>query len=158
VSPRRGLAKDTDIDRLLRNARGRCALEHPPFADPNPERGPALTPRYDLKETAPYVDSQGISDYLRYGYVVTAPLPDQFIGWGFRKIRAKHGWSTADQDATREALSYPPIKPGVFQSPNTYQRYGVDCRRQVIVSRGKGQNEPVQKGIVNSYGRNVSER
>jgi hypothetical protein len=141
----------------IRSVDHRCELERPFFADPNPERA-TVSSWYDLKETAPYIDAQGYANSLRYGNTFPAPIPKEFGGWGYRHIAAKHGWTTADAIATREALTYSPSQPGRFDSAVTYQQYGIDCHRRVIVTRTKGPNEPAQKGIITSYGSPDSDR
>jgi hypothetical protein len=51
--------------------------------------------------------------YLRWGF--TTPNLDnthiEWRGWGYRKIKAKHGWTAADLETTRVALLDPDPAP-----------------------------------------------
>lgn len=85
---------------------------------------------------------------------------DNWDGWGYRKIQAKHGWGPSDAAATRETL-LTPWKTSKQEEPAgstslrftgfEYSRGGALCRRVVVVEFGSADSE-VPKGIITSFG------
>ena len=103
---------------------------------------------------------------LNYGYaslINTDPL--DFGGWGYWHILAGHGWSLADDADTRAALEDPTPEPGtntgridsyVFYGPKYLGTGNVACRRVVLVEFGTAGGDPGPKGIITSYGADVT--
>ena len=110
--------------------------------------------------------------YLRWGE--TSPNVDnsdiEWRGWGYRKIKAKHGWGPADREATRVALLSPnPIAS--VRIPGRYEYHGPEyrgqanalCVRVVVVDYEKSEDLELRPGyedlppagIVTSYGERV---
>jgi hypothetical protein len=89
---------------------------------------------------------------------------DNWGGWGWRHISAKHGWAPADEAATRDALAAPET---VIEQSSTSMRYegaeyqqgGAICQRVVIVEYGVKPGDPpdTPKGIITSYGKFIRE-
>lgn len=82
---------------------------------------------------------------------------DDWDGWGFRHIRAKHGWGQQDEDETRTTLLTPQV-PRVAEGGWRYEaalptpgQGGVSCRRVVVVDFVPGSTDPAARGIVTSY-------
>jgi hypothetical protein len=83
---------------------------------------------------------------------------------------AKHGWSGADADDTREALATPVgIDPkyeggslvrATYVGPEYGGANGALCARVVVVAPtivgSAGARDPVPKGIITSYGNKVN--
>jgi hypothetical protein len=107
--------------------------------------------------------------YLRWGW--TSPNVDNphidWRGWGYRKIAAKHGWSSADATATATALL--DTTPTAQDADGDRYRYvgptypganGAVCQRVVVVNHDRTFDE-VNEGatapahIITSYGRRV---
>jgi hypothetical protein len=97
--------------------------------------------------------------YLRWGTTSWGGTNiDNWAGWGWRHIQAKHGWSAADEAATRTTLQAP-----VFTEEQTatsmryygpeYQQNGAICRRRVVVEYGVQTGDPdgTPKGIITSF-------
>ena len=88
------------------------------------------------------------------------PEIDQWKGWGWRHIQAAHGWSAADDAATREALSLPmqyqqTTTSAVHLGPE-YVQNGATCRRRVVVEYEQHPGEPEPRGIITSYPERVT--
>lgn len=114
--------------------------------------------------TNPWPTIYGDSVYLNHGYV--KPIPGDFEGWGWYKIRAKHGWTELAASRTAAALIGP--GPDTFQSHQSngnwaYVRLGdayevtttgtsVECAQVVIVDRDQHAGDPAKRGIVTSFG------
>jgi hypothetical protein len=85
-------------------------------------------------------------------------------GWGWRHIHAKHGWTEADVNATRDALKSAPIRQiekgeerALVYKGDTYDQEGARCQRWVIVAdRERDDEEPEPPQIVTSYGRTLA--
>jgi len=101
---------------------------------------------------------------LRWG-TVTVELEGESVGypgWGYQHIKAKHGWTSVDENATRAALltrAFPNKKRSEswdFIGP-AYTQGRALCTREVIVNFGVQGEEPQPRGIVTSYGRPVSQ-
>jgi hypothetical protein len=141
----------------------RCDLSRPAYKNPGGSVDPSP---HSLKVAAPFPTSgrpsgaYGAPDpYLRWGETKWAgSYIDNWSGWGWRHIQAKHGWSAADEAATREALLTPAF---TVEQTGTSMRYyganyeqnGVVCRRRVVVEYGvyDGDPEGSPKGIITSY-------
>jgi hypothetical protein len=103
--------------------------------------------------------------YLRYGETYWKPARDSeapkhvdnFGGWGFRHIAAKHGWSPLDRVETEEALATAEPRSTergtyVYESLDSGSgKDGVNCTRRVIVDLAKKQGNPAPRGIVTSF-------
>jgi hypothetical protein len=132
----------------------------------------------DPEPFAPYVLSsfyvperptgtEEVDVFLRYGetfwvpgrYPETTPqYIDDWGGWGYRHIKAKHGWSNLDQEETETALldPAPELQPSgnwLYESPvlPTPGSGGVGCFRQVALDFEPGPNDPAARGIVTSF-------
>jgi len=85
----------------------------------------------------------------------------EYRGWGCKHSKAKHGWTSVDEDATRSALLTSPFpnreEPDsyVYIGPE-YVQNGIDCVRQAVVNYAVKGEEPLARGIVTSYGRRVA--
>jgi hypothetical protein len=110
---------------------------------------------------------EGSDVYLHYGttYWVPGGNPaqtpwylDDWGGWGYRHILAKHGWSELDQQETEEALvddadpSQTPNGNWDYETPlSTPGQGGVSCTRTVIVDFRTGNGDPGPRGVVTSF-------
>lgn len=150
---------------VVRPRRQRCDLSDPtdrfqedssadqwtPFAGDS-LRG--LTPA-DPKFETPLHGSERSTDLL-WGTTSPAPPPTLWDGYGYRHIAAKHGWSDADERATRDVLlsSTPTPVNGIDRWRYVGQPYpgadGRPCVRIVGIRSG----DPAAEGIVTSYGGN----
>ena len=89
---------------------------------------------------------------------------ENWVGWGYRKIAAKHGWSAFDDAQTRNTLRTASSVSGerpeyrLFRGLSTYpsrlDRW--QCRRHVVVAFGPVDDETQPRGIITSYGARVS--
>jgi hypothetical protein len=150
--------------------------------------GRSLTPRPDI--TAPHPNSKRVSrsahhppktgSRRRYsalqstcagGYTEPSDNPRiRWAGWGYRHIRAKHGWGPTARALTTQALLTTPATEGNYQTyrspvadryPN--RRGGKQCEWRVVVQRDPYQepDNPEQSeqaamgGIITAYGRYV---
>jgi hypothetical protein len=82
-------------------------------------------------------------------------------GFGYRHIAAKHGWSPADEAATRDVLTnaQPVGQPGLGYDrwrfvgvPYPSPRDGRPCVRVVVVDYGIRPANTQPEGIITSYG------
>lgn len=115
-----------------------------------------------LVESSTFSTSLGPT-VMNYGYA-EAVVGDEldFSGWGYWHILAGHGWSLADDAATRLALEDPTPVPStmensyVFYGPRYPGTGGAICRRIVVVAFGTTTGDPGPKGIITSYGADVT--
>ena len=96
-----------------------------------------------------------VSVALRKGW--TAPHSrKEWAGWGWRHVAAKHGWGASDITATTAALKNPPVRnptKGTLEYVGAqYRRNGELCVRRVAVADQPGPVDPIEKGIITSYG------
>jgi hypothetical protein len=134
----------------------------PPSNDPTPRAFDQISDS-SLVSSATFVSSEG-NTMLRWG--TTSPVfrgeELDFDGWGYQHIKAKHGWSRADDAATRSALLNRAIPSGdvtdsyYFIGPE-YQQGGVECVREVLANFAAAEGDPAPKGIITSYGRNLND-
>lgn len=107
--------------------------------------------------------------FLRWGF--TSPDLDNddiaWTGWGYRHIKAKHGWSTEDRDATIEALTSGVATPNPrgedrnrwdYLGPEYAGRNRTRCARFVAVEYALSTNDillgaPEPAGIITSFGK-----
>ena len=107
--------------------------------------------------------------YLRYGETHWIPgrdpstspkYIDDWGGWGYRKIKAKHGWSALAEAETREALldPLPDFNPNsgnwLYESATleTGGAEGTSCFRRVAVDFGPpAGGDPAERGVVTSF-------
>jgi hypothetical protein len=148
-----------------------CELSTPDYTGPVPA---SAGDAFDVVADPTRVQSQTFASsrgptVLREGWVTTNFFdPDlnryRYRGFGYRHIRAGHGWSVGGDDpATREALIYGLRSPNnndqaadgsIFVGPQ-YTRGGQKCQRVVIVDFGTRVGEPAPEGIVTSYARGI---
>jgi hypothetical protein len=144
------------------NENHKCDLSDPGYMDPgfdiagaswNVHEGPfAATGR-------PPDAPEASSPVLRVGNATwNGTFRDDWDGWGWRHIKAKHGWSPADSAATQEAL----LVPGVSETSTNmihwgpeYAQNGAVCQRKVVVEYGMHAGDPPEtpKGIITSFGK-----
>jgi hypothetical protein len=89
-------------------------------------------------------------------------------GWGYRHIAAKHGWTSAEVTATREALLSGTTTPDpirgvdrwIYRGPEYLGRNGVRCQRVVVVDFGTTDREEAvgvgPASIVTSFGGRIA--
>jgi hypothetical protein len=90
--------------------------------------------------------------YLRWGRVEET-ITD-WDGWGYRKIKAKHGWGPsvkANVALTLQTDDDPSGGPTSFRYEMTYQGEGTECVRVVLVEYKIQEWETVPKHIFNSW-------
>lgn len=131
-------------------------------SDPDPFTKYYVTP-FDI--TARPSGHESTNIYLHYGKTAWGPsvgvgpnTVDNWLGWGYRHINAKHGWSAADDAETQNALS---TDLGPLHEPNGNWLYtaedstggvgGVSCIRNVVVDFETGEGDPRPRGIVTSF-------
>ncbi len=161
-----------------------CDRSTPLGSDPDPSRGtePGDPRQYDVFRPAellaplapgfglPFASHDSKTAELRWGRAKWVASKG-WMGWGYRKIAAKHGWAPVDAAETQAAMSRPPAAE--YEDPAThdvasreyrglpYQQNGVTCERVVIVaylrSPAEAADDPPnpEKGIVTSYGETV---
>lgn len=125
------------------------------FADQdwgNPTFSTPLNPNPDRRETV-----------LRWGSTASVTRDEGFWdGWGYRHIAAKHGWGETDAKETRAVLTTGPVvepDPGDASQRTEYRaavdredlRYGIPCRRVVVVEYGPRSPGDLPRGIATSY-------
>lgn len=138
-----------------------------PTPDPNTTTSP-----WTVKQSFTRLDKSGTvkTVALLWGEVLL-PIPNnrKYAGFGYRKIAARHGWTTADVAATQSALASAPVEvvPAgattqerqVYSGPEYIAGPGAPpnshCRRTVVVETPKRASEPKARGIITSYGRFV---
>lgn len=148
-----------------------CALgsggtnEDPGLGRGSGDTGEEFQRRYDQVPSDVYpaagLPSVNGTVYLRWGLstVNTDNTHIEWRGWGYRKIKAKHGWSPEDLEATRVALldAAPDGDARVegrakYRGPEYTGRNGARCRRLVIVNHALSGGAPHPEGIVTSFG------
>lgn len=99
---------------------------------------------------------------LRWGTTAFDPEARNWDGFGYRHIAAKHGWTAADETATRAALATTPVPipdrghdRWEFTGPDYGGRAGAVCRRVVVVDYDRAPSAPAPEGIITSYGKLV---
>lgn len=82
---------------------------------------------------------------------------DDWRGWGYAHIKAKHGWNAEDEDETRDALY---LAPPVAGHKNRYNYVlpvdpvgGIDCTRVVVVQFDRRGDDPAALHIITSFNR-----
>src|SRR5436190_2232811 len=106
---------------------------------------PAHTQLSDFPAEAPPLNTADASQvYLRYGF--TRQTAGEWIGWGYRKIAAKHGWGpdVKAQVATVLANDLNRVVFGlryVYTAPVSGYQPGIECTRVVIVEYARNQWE-----------------
>jgi hypothetical protein len=148
----------------------RCDLGAPTYENPDGSTNPAP---HAHKISIPFAVSvrpsgaQGDPEpYLRFGkanWQDRSPATsyiDDWDGWGWRHIRAKHGWSPADEAATRQTLMAPAhtaeqMATSMRYIGAEYEQHGAVCERWVVVEYGVHESDPpgAPKGIITSYGK-----
>jgi hypothetical protein len=131
---------------------------------------PAFTPVVDPSlVSSPTFSGIFGATVLHYGTASYIGLDERgnpdYDGWGYRHIKAGHGWTLADDGATRTALktfgeqSYNAnaLNAYVYYGPKYSGSGGITCRREVLVEYGTVVGEPGPKGIITSYGRDVND-
>lgn len=140
------------------------ASNYIPQSDQSPT---GLTPVTDPSLVASSTFSTSLGPtVLNYGWAsVLSADPLDFNGYGYWHILAGHGWSLVDDASTRTALEDPTPRPGTnADAIDAYEFYGpeysgndsVTCRRIVLVEFGTAAGDPGPKGIITSYGADVT--
>jgi len=141
-----------------------CRLSAP-TPDPN-----TTTSRWTAKQSFSRVDKTGtVTTVALLWGEAQLPIPNdaKYRGFGYRKVAAVHGWTTADINATGTALASAPVQVvpagrrtqgrqvywGPEYSPGPGAPANGRCRRTVVVETPKRVNEPKARGIITSYGR-----
>jgi hypothetical protein len=143
----------------------RCDLSPPAYydlggnSDPDPYTPKISTPFPTPERPTGAPPSIFADPYLRWGKTsYQGTYLDNFDGWGWRHIAAKHGWSAADITATAETLAAP--ERTVQQSETSmryigpqYQQNGALCERRVVVQFAPIEGDPpdTPRGIVTSF-------
>jgi hypothetical protein len=156
--------------KAVSNQERRCDRGTPRFENPGGNASPGAFTKKEEGEyaiTSPPEEVESTPVYLRWG--TTSWLPsnenfkeppavDQWSGWGFRHIVAKHGWTLLDIEETRLALLTPQIAKieggGKYVYTSTgigLGAGGVGCERRVVVDFVAKEGDPVPRGIVTSY-------
>ena len=147
----------------------RCDVSEPTFknrggsAEPDPYL-PRESAAFEVPDR-PSGATNGPDPYLRYGTANwTGDYIDNWGGWGWRHIQAKHGWTDDDAAATRATLLSPVLTDE--QSPTSmryagaeYTQNGAVCARVVVVEYGVHAGDPAgtPKGVITSYGNFIRE-
>jgi hypothetical protein len=139
----------------------RCDLSQPALQNPD---GNLVPDPFTEKIPTPFVTTgrpPGFNDapnpYLRWGETEWAgQYLDNWSGWGWRHIVAKHGWSADDVAATRLALQAPVAisesRAGVaWYSGEAYEEDGAICQRLVLVDYTVDSGTDKPYGIRTSY-------
>lgn len=146
----------------------RC--DRPPGAAyANPDTGSAHG-EFDVYDPQPFSvtdrpqGAESTDVFLRYGRTSWIPADDptadrnidNWDGWGYRHIKAKHGWSPLDREETQLALDEAPPVPTQggfsYEAPvDTPGQGGVPCIRHVVVDFFPTGSDPAARGIVTSF-------
>ena len=160
------------------NQSHKCDLSTPLDADPAPERGTGTTgseflARYDRVPDSEFPTSglpaTGGRVYMHWGWTAPSANPIQrWKGFGYRKIKAKHGWSSADLAATEQALQTTPIPDPDNQEQGRYLYVGSEysgsgdarCVRFVVVDYELSSTEvtngaPEPASLITSFGKQI---
>jgi hypothetical protein len=98
------------------------------------------------------------SPYLRWGTTrVGGQHIDDWSGWGWRHIVAKHGWSEEDEAATRQALEFSVTTTlsragAMWYAGIEYERNGAICQRLVLVDYNVDAESGEPVGVRTSFG------
>jgi len=142
----------------------RSTPTYPVEAPPNDPTAEAFDQITDASLVAsPTFPSTRGNTLLRWGaaeYVGLVRGRPNYSGWGYQHIKAKHGWSRADDTDTRSALETTPHpsdnENGTEDSFEyfgpQYSQNGLTCVRVVLVDYGTASGDPGPKGIITSYG------
>lgn len=132
--------------------------------DPAPDLTEAqwYDPFDSFTATHSYQDTNPV--YLRWGRTDHVVL-NHWTGWGYRKIAAKHGWSTLVATRVQNALLLPPAQTfgtrWVYKKEYTHEGpLGVhDCRITVVVQYAQETFERTRgyppAHIINVYSRKI---
>jgi hypothetical protein len=141
-----------------------CDLSNSNYVTGANQSPSGLTPVTDpsLVQSPTFSTTLG-STVLNYGWsLAVVDDPVDYEGYGYWHILAGHGWSLADDAATRTALDDPAPLPGKnanridsyeFLGPEYLGTGEVQCRRMVLVEFGPASG-PL--GIITSYGMKVT--
>lgn len=153
------LFPDPTVTEVENEDQHRCDVSEPAYKNPG---GNTTPDPYELRPEGGFVTfgrpsgAQSTPDlYLRWGSTTWGgQYLDDWPGWGWRHIQAKHGWGPSDEAATRAALASPVVQTET--DPTTmvyrgveYQRNGAICQRKVVVQFSAATGP---KGIISSYG------
>jgi len=151
-----------------------CRVSTPTGLDPAPSRGGlaswpdqwtspiAMALAFQPYRTLPFTRNVATGGpttvVLQWGAVIRVVLngKSDWKGFGYRKIKTKHGWSQEDDDATQQALLQPGIPAGSnFEHVGATVRMpnGSICYRVVIVQTEARPNEPAAREMLTSYGK-----
>ncbi len=147
----------------------RCDRSDPSYNNPeyNDSPGP-LTEQDPVAYTTTVRPGGATSDpdpFLRWGRSSwLRGTQDAWSGWGFRHIRAKHGWGPEDEAETRATLLAPittSVEPenstSMTYGGETFEANGAICRRVVTVQFAMREYEAAPRGIITSYGKYLGE-
>jgi hypothetical protein len=144
----------------------RCDVSEPSYQNPGGSSSPEpYEPKLqEAFETTgrPSAAPDAPDPYLRWGETTwRGAFQDNWDGWGWRHIQAKHGWSAADEAATRQTLLSPINTDGGNEGSTSmtyfgaeYTQNGAVCARTVVVEFGEHTGP---KGIITSFGGFVRE-
>jgi hypothetical protein len=163
--------KGTEVVVVTRPRRQRCDLSDPlddPYIDGGVNTPMQLftgdPPRYPFGANPVFLTPRNLlrtHTVLRWGTATPQPPPELWSGFGYRKIVAKHGWSLADEAATRDVLStaQPTQEPGnrgndrwTFIGQPYGGRDGRPCVRVVVVDYDPPPGMTEAEGIITSFG------
>lgn len=147
-----------------RRRRCRPATSTPSGTDPDPNRPrEQFAPEQYETHTGGFkrVPEGGVlpteDAQLKYGWTRNPRSGDDWPGWGWRHVDAKHGWSEADIEATQDALARPPERVGgrlIYKGQEYPGLDGAWCQRRVVFGDERvAREEPEPKQIITSYGR-----
>jgi hypothetical protein len=135
----------------------RCNLSTPDGSDPNPN---VSTDQYAPAQYAvvtPFTRTTTTggeaATALKVGWTRSSSTKG-WIGWGWRHVAAKHGWTQADISATQVALqNFVGIDGGLIYRGPENVRNGAICQRKVVVAPEKSDDalEPSPKEIITSH-------
>lgn len=146
-----------------------CRLSDPSGVDPLP----SATNYFDVYQNTTFGRMLGSREIGFPGGTQTALLVGNvravafnkggFVGFGYRKIMAKHGWSQADKDATTAALQTEPEYRPLTGTPTRAIYTGAEysgqnealCARVVVVALTAQTLEPGPRQLITSYGRKI---
>ncbi|HEY4778875.1 MAG TPA: hypothetical protein VIH47_04705 [Solirubrobacterales bacterium] len=147
----------------------RCDRGTPSFENPGGNESPEPFAKKEESAFSVTTRPEGYEApvYLRWGTTYWkpgregfegTPFVDDWGGWGWRHVIAKHGWSALDREETEVALDIgtpqPTAKEGkyVYEAPDVEPGSGgAECIRKVVVDFETGEEDPAPRGIVTSY-------
>jgi hypothetical protein len=146
----------------INEANHRCDYGTPPYRNtPNP-----IFPVPFAELLGPYPTSSrpsGAADtpnpYLRWGRASwQGGDRDNWNGFGFRHIQAKHSWTEDDKESTRLALADPDPSKKIEDNPTSMVYLGPEvahdgavCQRRVVVVYAPDADSGIPLGILTSY-------